>query len=349
MIPTVQVRGIFTQKVIAVYRERMKPFNFLRSFFISDESLERFISIEVQRGYEKVAVDVSRFGDGNRNTFGRSTQKTYDPPYYHETIEMTDSALYERVLTNKGVTPELMAAFVSEMADKLVVVTDKIERAYELQCAQVLTDGIVVLNNGDNINFQRKAASLTNPAGSGGAWTTGTNDPNTIMKEGCDFIRKEGMNGSATMNVIMGELAFSAFLNNDIVKGRQSYIKDFALYRVTTPQRTALGSALHGEVSVGAYNLKIWTYPQFYTNAAGVKLKYIDDKKIIILPDNPAFKLGFGAVPQLLEEGEMPQKGAYLIQEFKDRKKASHELDIRSAGLAVPVAVDQVYTSQVVA
>lgn len=349
-IPAIQARPLFTQMVIAVYRLRMKPTYFLRSFFVNDETLTKLIGIEVQRGFENVAVDVYRNSEGNRNTFGKSTERVYEPPYYHETVELTSLDLYEMLFLSAQVSNEVFAAFVSAVADKMVTITDKIERAYELQASQVLEDGIVVLKSGDNINYNRQAGSLVDAAGAGGYWTGGAVDPNTILELGATFIRTEGMAAGGVLNVIMGSQALNAFMNNTIVKGRQAYIKDFALDRIIPAQRNAAGGALHGSVSVGSYDLRIWTYPQYYKHpVTGVKTPYVNPKKIIMLPETPDFKLVFAAVPQLLEEGETPKKGAYLVQEFKDKKKASHEIDIRSAGLAVPIGIDQIFTAQVVA
>ena len=63
----------------------------------------------------------------------------------------------------------------------------------------------------------------------------------------------------------------------------------------------------------------------------------------------PNFNLTFGAVPQLIENGSVPQKGAFLIQDFIDQRATAHEVNIKSAGVAIPVAVDQIYTGQPVA
>jgi hypothetical protein len=40
--------------------------------------------------------------------------------------------------------------------------------------------------------------------------------------------------------------------------------------------------------------------------------------------------------------------GEYVVSEYLDDRKMTHDIDIRSAGIAIPVAVDQIYTAQVV-
>jgi hypothetical protein len=68
------------------------------------------------------------------------------------------------------------------------------------------------------------------------------------------------------------------------------------------------------------------------------------------LPEAPKFKLGFAAVPRLLKNADSNVvKGAYLVGEYQDERNTAHIMDIKSAGVAVPVAVDQIYTMKAVA
>jgi len=55
-------------------------------------------------------------------------------------------------------------------------------------------------------------------------------------------------------------------------------------------------------------------------------------------------------VPMLIgEPGQMPQQGEYVMQEFLDNRRAKHILDVQSAPVAVPVAIDTIYTFKAVA
>src|SRR5437016_1331533 len=99
-MPSIQVsdaQGLFTSRLIAVYRERPKVMNFLRSFFPSEIGTSLEVSIQVQRGKEKVAVDVMRGDDGNRNQWTRSTEKMFIPPYFREKFDATKLQLYDRL------------------------------------------------------------------------------------------------------------------------------------------------------------------------------------------------------------------------------------------------------------
>ena len=345
-IATSDARALFTKMLVDVYRERTAPTAFLRSFFTVKEEVTKELSIEVQRGTEKIAVDVERGTEGNRNKFSRSTEKIFVPPYYREYFDATELSLYDRLFGSTEIDDGIFTAFLEQVAEKLRLLQDKIERAYEVQCSQVLETGIVTLNAGINIDFKRKAASLVDNSGS--PWTTGTNSPYDDLEEGGNFLRQTGKISGGVINAIFGSSALSAFLNNTIVKDRAD-VRNFFLDMVRGPQRNSVGAALHGEVSAGSYNFRIWTYPEFYDNSSGVSTPYINPKKVILLPEAPRFVLGFAAVPQLATVNGGVKKGAYIVGDYVDERNHKHIFDIRSAGVAIPVAVDQIYTMQVVA
>jgi len=343
-ISLTDARNLFTKKLIAVYKEKSTPKSFLRSFFQVDEGMTKEVSIEVQRGTEKVAVDVLRGTDGNRNTMSKSTEKLFVPPLYWDYIVANDHRLYDVAIGAQSA--DAISILASELADEMMMLKDKQERAYELQCSQALTTGIVQLEASTDIDYKRKALSLVDTSGAT-PWTTGTVDPTAQLLEGCNFLRQVGKSEGATINCIMGDVAFGAFINNTIIKERGD-IRSFNLLGIREPQRNSVGASLHGQVACGSYMVNIWTYPEYYDTAAGVSTPYIDPKKVILLPEAPKFKLSFGAVPQLLD-GSAPQKGAYMISEYFDSRKVAHEMHIKSAGVAIPVAVDQIYTRKVIA
>ncbi len=338
-ISNTDARPLFTQKLIAAYQQMSTPTAFLRSFFPALESPTKELSIEVQRGFEKVAVDVTRGTEGNRNTWSLSTEKVFVPPYYREYTDITQLAMYDRLFGSYEVGNGVFAQFIAQAATKVKQMQDKIDRAYELQCSQVLQTGIVTLNAGTNIDFKRKAASIVADLGSGSYWSDSI-DPVTSIETGCNFLRQVGKVEGAVYNMILGSTALTSLLNNTFVQNRGK-IYNYALDVITMPQRNSVGASFHGELSVGSYRVRIWTYPQFYDNVTtGVSTPYIDPKTAILLPESPKFVLGFAAVPQLLSTGIQPVQGQYMVGE----RATAHIMDIKSAGVAIPVAVDQIYT-----
>jgi hypothetical protein len=339
-------RNLYTKAVAAVYKERTTVQSFLRSFFPSVEKGTKEISIEVQRGFEKIAVDVVRGTEGNRNQFGKSTEKIFVPPLYKEYFDVTQLDSYDKMFGDGQISINTFDNFVADTTEKLGMLQDKIERRYELQCAQVLETGIVTLNAGTNIDFKRKALSKVD-LGSGNYWTTGTNSPYATLKTAAEFLRTKGKSQGGVFNVIMGESALGAFLTNAIVLA-QADVRNFGLDAIREPQRNAVGSAYHGRVSAGSWVFDLWTYPEYYTDANGNDVPYMNTKNIVVIPQAPKFQLTFAAVPQLISMGGTTA-GAYKIGNYVDERNQTHIYDICSAGVAIPVAVDQIYTAQVVA
>ncbi len=353
-IATQDVRALFTKTLVDVYQERIRPTSFLRSFFPEDTSPTKEISIEVERQGEFVAVDVFRGTEGNRNTWSLSTEKVFVPPMYREYFDATQLDLYDRVLGSQGnAQAPLFAALLNKVSDRLSTLQDKIERAYEIQCSQVLETGIVVLNAGTNIDFKRKAASKVDlGATGGGGYFAANSDVFAQFAKAATFLRTVGKAADITFNAIFGETALTDFLANTKFTARQNLF-NMALDQVLAPQRDATGAAYHGTITAGGYKIQLWSYPQNYdTLVSGVLTanNYINPKKVHVIPVKPRFKLAHAAVPQLIgEPGQLPVQGSYIIGEFMDPRKAVHDFDIQSAGVALPVAVDQIYTMQAVA
>jgi hypothetical protein len=351
-ISQTDARGLFTKKLMDVYQERIRPKSFLRSFFPSTFSPTKEVSIEVERGFEKVAVDVVRGSEGNYNRFTKSTEKIFVPPFWREYFTATDFDIYDLVLGARGTdNSQLFAELLNRVGDRLGLLQDMIERAKEIQCAEVLQTGIVTLVNGDNIDFKRKAASIVDlGAGGAGGYFATDSDLFAQFKSGCEFIRTKGKSGDFTYIAILGATAYEHLLANAKFKDRQNLFH-MSLDQVMPPQIGTTGGAFHGTIVAGPYRVQLWTYPDFYDNASGVSTPYIGNKNIVIVPPKPRFRFAHALVPQLVDPGQTsaPQQGEWVYGEYLDQRKAKHDFDVQSAGLPVPVAVDQVYTMQAVA
>jgi hypothetical protein len=349
LISQSDARGLFTKKLIDVYQERIRPKNFLRSFFPSVFAPTKEVSIEVERGFEKVAVDVVRGSEGNANRFSKSTEKIFVPPFWREYFNATDLDLYDRVLGSQGTdNSQLFTTLLNTVADRIGLLQDKIERAKEIQCSEVLQTGIVTMTNGDNIDFKRKAASIVD-LGSAGGYFAANSNIFTQLKNACEFIRTKGKCADFTFIAIFGATAFEDMMANTVFLNRQNLFS-LSLDQIMPPQIGVAGGAYHGTLSCGPYRVQVWTYPDFYDNTSDVSTPYIDNKNVVVLPPKPRFKFAHCLVPQLIDTpGSAPKQGEWVYGEYLDQRKAKHDFDVQSAGLPVPVAVDQIYTMRAVA
>ncbi|MBC7486100.1 MAG: major capsid protein [Cytophagaceae bacterium] len=346
-ISTTDAQGLQTKMILDFYKERNKPTGFLRAMFPDKVAPTLELSIEVQRGSEKIAVDVVRGTDGNRNQITRSTEKIWIPPYFREWFDATSLQLYDRLYGATEINDQIFTAYINSVADAMVDIKSKIERRYELMCSQVLETGIVTLVNGTNIDFKRKSASLVN-LGAGNYWATAGVDPYAQIEALCNFVRTSGKYSGPYFNLVLGSTALSDLLRNSEFLKRQNLFS-MTLDQVAAPLRNSEGAALHGEITCGAYKVRLWSYPQFYEDASGTLVPYINPKKAILLPETPQFRFGFAAVPQLITPGAAPKTGAYIFGDIIDQRAKAHIYEVESAGMPIPLAIDQMATIQPVA
>jgi Phage major capsid protein E len=348
-IPIDQVRAAQTNAMVALYNERPVVKSFLRSFFPTETSTSKFISIEVQKGNEKIAVDVVRGAGSNLNQVTKSTVKTFLPPYFNEEYFVNELEIYD--VAYGTMNPAQMRNLAVDQANAIGKIIDKIDRSYEKQCADVLQTGIVSLKSGDNIDFRREADSLID--NSGEYWNNNSNDPDVSFERAGKFLRERGKlqsgPGSRYM-CLLGGKAFQDLINNSIFKSKHD-LKDINLGGIIPAEFNTDGASYHGYISVGSYIYDLWTYPEVYNHPdTGVLTPYVDLTNMIVTNYNPNFKFVYGMVPQLpgLVVPMTVKEGFYTL-EYVDTKQMCHGQKIMSAGVAVPVAVNQIYTEKVTA
>lgn len=349
-ITATEARALYTKMLVDVFKENIVPTSFLTSFFTKKQATTKNVSIEVQRGTELIAVDVIRGSEGNRNTISLSTEKIFTPPFYREYFEATELEVYDRLFGSTAIDASVLADFVTAVQARLSMLVDKIKRAIELQCSQVFETGIITLANGTLIDYKRKPASIVAYA-AGNAFAIGTVDPYKVLAAGCQFLRETGKSQGGTFNAILGSTALANLFSNTIFVQRQG-LQNMSIDTVVAPQRNSVGGTFHGQLSCESYKVNIWSYPEIYeTSANGVisQSKYINDKKIVMLPEMTRFVLVNAAVPQIYKGAITPVANEFVFGEYVDERETSHVFDVKSAPVAVPVAVDQMYTIQVVA
>lgn len=356
MIPIIQARGVFTNMMLAAYKERIPVSGFLRSFFSSMTSDTKYVSIEVQRGTEKIAVDVLRGVAGKRNTFSKSSEKFFQPPMYNENFDATQLDRYDLVFgQNANISPATIGYLSSDVADKYIQIRDKIERAKELQAAQVFETGVVVTNQGDNIDFKRKSTSLVDLKAN--PWSTASTDVEAQLVGAAEFIRKTGKNGNPVFNLIISGTAWIALKKTNYFKDNAEY-RQVKLIDINLPQAEAFGAAYHGQITAGAYIFNVWTYDEGYEDANGTWTRYTNEKKMVIIPTMGAkFVFSHAGIPAIIRDMknvEFPEyikniAGEYWMNNFIDPQAKSHTFELLSAPLAVPVTVDMIYTAQILA
>ncbi len=345
----------FTQRVISALSERKKPTAAFGTFFTDVVSAAKEVSWEIKRRGRPVAVDIAHHEHGTTTKSTKSTQKVYIPPYYDYNTNVDALDSFERVFNGSPYVDipqydKLIQQTAEDMQDNI----DRIERAEELQRAQAFHTGIITLNNGDNIDFKRKAASLVayNVAHD---WSVDTVHPGAILAQGCAFMVTEGdADSSGIFNVFMGNLAYNAFRANKLIK-EESDIRNFHFADLTTGAvvpRT--GAVPQGSYTYGNYRFNIWGYEGYYDIEGGSSnLKYMDSKSFISLPQNVDFKMFYGGTKSWRGSGinRFPTiiKAKRNFYSVDDELNVSKLMGLRTSPVALLRSIDNVFTAAVLA
>ena len=86
-----QLKGIYTQAMIAKYNEQTPDYQFLSSFFTKASVSTKEVSIAVRRNQLSIAAQVQRGTGSNKNKWRKETLKVIEPPYFSESF--TDGEL----------------------------------------------------------------------------------------------------------------------------------------------------------------------------------------------------------------------------------------------------------------
>lgn len=342
-----QALGKYTSKIEAVYRERIKPTGYLRSKFPSKVTTTKLVSIMVQRGFEKIAVDAARGTEGSRNKWTLSTQKIFEPLYFRENFDLTQLQLYDNLFSEQNLeNAPMIAALINSIVENQIEQQEKIERAIEVMCAQVLMTGVIQMSSqgtGITIDYRRKAASLVDPGA--GQYFANNIDPFAQAQADATFLRQSGKTMNMTFDWIMGETAIANLFSNTQFTSRQNLFHMLLDGIVPSEANETTGAVYHGWISAGPYRVNLWSYPQYYDDPiTGIQTPYIDTKKAVMLPTTPNFFTFFGAVPQVVMPGAKPTIGEFVQTSWLDAPNRAYLYEVESCPIPVPVAIDQMVT-----
>lgn len=353
-IPKEQARRIFTEGFLGVYREQTPSSNFMKSFFRNHTTPDKMLSIEVERNTERIAVDVIRGTNANRNTFSRFSEKKYQPPFYNEGFDATSLDRYDIAIGQAGApTQETINTVARNITGKLEELRKKIERAKEKQASQVLETGVVELENNDSVDYKRKADSMVDL--SANPWSTTGAPVEQQLIDGGDWIRKNGKNAAKTLNLIMSSDAWVDLKKTDYFKNNAAY-QQVSLVDVNMPQVDIGGSVFHGRIVAGGYTLNVWTYDETYEDKSGNTQYYWPRDYAVMVPERGTdFVMAHAGVPAIIADqgnAEFSQyiasmEAMYWVNNFIDMNRKAHIFELYSAPLAIPVTVDMIYTMKV--
>lgn len=346
------------------FKKKANPTGFLSSLFKSPDSNKSDtteIVFDIKRNDEDVAVDIVRGTGGRNNVNKRFTTKVYTPPVYDEWSNFSENERLNRVMGKTEYDEYMMADVIAAITDDQVVLADKIKRAIELQAAQALSTGTVVLINSDTVDFKMKS---THKAAPGTAWSAAGGLPLDDMAAKALLNRKDGQ--SNTTDSIFGDSALKLLFNNAQfkIKAAEQWEKiDNMSFR--PPVMNSDGATFHGRLTIGDWVINVWSYPQFYKVPVGYGLAnegtlvpYWPTDYVWLGNMNARFDLLYAGIsklvtadPRLASIGisQIPQtmKGDFHIYGGVDTFGSNVKYGVKSAPLCVPTDIDSFSAFQV--
>lgn len=359
-ISIIEHSAALTSKVVGTFNEIIPVKSGFSAWFPRETTPTLYVDVNVQRAGRRIAVDVLRFTEGNKNKASRETQHKYQPPFYREEYDFARDEIYQNTIMGGGVYTAAGAnKMIASRALKAVTENrDAIERAIQLQQAQVMQTGIVTLKNGDNIDYRRKAESIVDvSAGAGEYWSNAASTPLANIAQAGLFLREVGNSSGNVINVIMRTSAMTAFLSTTQVK-EQADFRRIDRINIGMPQFTeSTGFTFYGQTAAGDFVVNLWTYNEIYEDADGNTQYYLDEGNVIVMPEDFTGKTVFGGLPTMNRgvvngtETMMPAivEAEFLLRGYYDEKTISSTLELSSAPIVIPFSIDKIYTMKVLA
>jgi hypothetical protein len=270
---------------------------------------------------------------------------------YNESFDFTACERYDVTFAEGNAPTKVDATLLIRSAmSKVKALKNKIIRAIELQRSQVLQTGVVLLKNGDSIDFKRKAQSLKVLSGTARWSEISSADPLADLTAGMEFIREEGISGGTEIDVIFGSQALINFKANAKIQKLLESRREESI-RIDMPKfNNVSGMVSHGKVAAGDYTINMWTYNVYYVDpVTKVNTKYIDPNNVIMIADDFVGFTAFAGVPAIMGDnvsGQFiaPKEGEFYVRDVIDQVKMSWNFIISSAPLVVPVSIDRFVT-----
>lgn len=357
-IPNEQSRRVFTLALTAAYDENISVPTFLNgTFFPRRNYSTKGVGWLARRGKERVAVDVLRGSKGHLNQGQKFTEKMIVPPYYHEKVLLESTSIYDLPFeAGDNYNTAQIQALAQHSAHELDENGKMIERAIELQAAQLLQTGIVELKSGESIDFKRKPEMIE----ANESWTT-TSDLVGYFEGVGRKLRSVGkVLGGQRIATIMGFEAWAIFRQNETIKDAENFFT-INNTEVSEMMKNTAGGSYKGELRCGGQTFEIWVYDEIYEDADGNDQYYWDSKTVCCLPITQFIgETSFCGVPQLPNWVRQSPRAAsilsgrgnnagFVLSDYIDEEEEAWYGRIKACPIVQAKSIDMIYTDKVLA
>lgn len=295
-----------TIRFLTAYQENLLPMGYLTGFFRAPP--ENFhesekVEIDIVRSEPRIAIPVPGIQSGPRrfeNT--KFVNKGFTPAVFDE--EASISA-YTKLKRQPGNNPFQDPVFVrdamQEAASLLREGEGRLRRAFEKQCADVLTEGVITSKDEDgntvySCDFGLKSTHFAT-VGTTWALDGSTGTPLADIADMCQVIRRDGKNKPTRLS--FGTTALRRFLANTDVKEALDN-RRMELGQIS-PQPGDGAATQIGFVWIGQYRLEIWLYDDTYIDPeTGEQTPYLNDEYVLITCQTGRLDATYGKIPMFV-------------------------------------------------
>lgn len=375
MINQSQASKLMTEGLLEGFSDKAPITSFLESFFPRKKRNGLYVPWGVKRTNRNVATEVPMGTEGDSVKANKTTEKRVKAPYVKVATELTELDAYSSVFSpDKNFNPSQnnVDALVGQILDTIDDIGDMISRFATRQISQFLNTGILNFETVDNIDYRRKAysgtlAAITAATGLG-IYSVQGGDVATISNTNfidisikvLKFLKIQGkMSGGGNVFGIFGESVVETILNTATIKDRINF-RRADLISLKPPKLVNTGGVFHGTMTIGSYNVEIWTYPDGYDDpVSGNYIDFIGDKDVHFFAPSFEGQTAFSDVPHVAGATTTPFTSASVIsKKYFDKMKEnlpgvvpymvikpeveSHKFGLKARPVVMPFSIDQV-------
>lgn len=266
--------------MLEALEQMLVPKSFLLDTFFSkqEQSLTKYVDIDIVKGNRKLAPFVRPIDQGKVVERLGYTTKSFEVPYIKVKMKSNAQEHLQRAAGQTiyvGSSPAKRAA--EQHGKDLAYLQDLVARREEEMASQALQTGKVVVV-GDSINAEIDFGSSVVPQNASTMWEQNNSDP---IKDLRTWVRTLSQRSGIMPDIcVMGFDAITEFLDDAKVQ------KLIDLRRVDigqiNPSLLPSGASFVGTLRVPGLTLDLYGYDESYTDSAGDTQYFVHPKKIII-------------------------------------------------------------------
>lgn len=332
--------NLLKKSIEVVFDKKQKPSMFLANLF--KPKMLKGIKVELQsRTIKSVySVDV-QLGTGGRYIDMSKYKKTeYVVPEYNDLSNITEADMFDAQLGETEYEGKVAKA-ADLITDRQEIISDMQRRAEEKQAADALFNGKVVLSNGDEIEYNKKASHDINMASK--KLKSANSDIVNDIADACKLCNKDGKISASTFNFIATDDVIRDLIDDEVFRENSDARKGIDRTNVGMPEDLTPGATFEGQFGCGKYKINLWSYDETYEIPTGYgfanegqEVTYIPAGAALLLPMNPKFDRFYGALNSVDASTGVNVAGAKL--DLKQAQQLPYAYDVVDNGSAVTKA-----------